>query len=71
MARLPSTGCSVARKITIRTEVDYKKALAEVEELWGSKRGTVKGDRLDALATLINAYEDEHYPMDTPNSAKT
>jgi len=59
----------VVSKITIRTEADYKKALAEVEELWGSKRSTVNGDRIDALATSIEAYEDEHYPMDKPGSA--
>ncbi len=39
----------------------------EVEELWGAKAGTPKGDRLDVLATLIEAYEAEHYPMDPPD----
>ena len=29
--------------------------------------GTPKGDRLDILATLIDAYESEHYPMDPPD----
>ncbi len=52
----------------IRNERDYDRALAEVEELWGAKAGTPKGDRLDRLATLIEAYESEHYPMDPPNS---
>ena len=42
-------------------------ALAEVEELWGAKAGTPRGDRLDILATLIEAYETEHYPMDPPD----
>jgi HTH-type transcriptional regulator / antitoxin HigA len=51
----------------IRTETDYRKALAEIETLWGTKRGTSKGDRLDVLATLIDAYEAEHYPMDPPD----
>jgi HTH-type transcriptional regulator/antitoxin HigA len=31
------------------------------------KSGTPKGDRLDVLATLIDAYESEHFPMDTPD----
>jgi HTH-type transcriptional regulator/antitoxin HigA len=48
----------------IRSEADYDEALAEVERLWGSKLGTPDGDRLDILATLIEAYEDKHYPMD-------
>ena len=51
----------------IRTENDYEQALAEVEELWGARTGTSKGDRLDVLATLIEAYEVEHYPMDPPD----
>ncbi|MFZ0501466.1 MAG: helix-turn-helix domain-containing protein [Steroidobacteraceae bacterium] len=51
----------------IRSERDYAHALAEVEELWGAKASTPKGDRLDILATLIEAYETEHYPMDPPD----
>ena len=51
----------------IRSERDYEHALAEVEELWGAKAGTPRGDRLDILATLIEAYETEHYPMDPPD----
>jgi HTH-type transcriptional regulator / antitoxin HigA len=51
----------------IRSEKDYDHALAEVEELWGAKAGTPKGDRLDILATLIEAYEAEHYPIDPPD----
>jgi HTH-type transcriptional regulator/antitoxin HigA len=51
----------------IRSEADYEAALAEVERLWGAKDGTAKGDRLDVLATLIDVYESEHYPMDPPD----
>jgi HTH-type transcriptional regulator/antitoxin HigA len=35
--------------------------------LWGSKLGTSEGDRLDVLATLIEAYEAIHLPMDPPD----
>lgn len=51
----------------IRTEADYEAALAEVERLWGAKGGTPKGDRLDVLATLIEAHETKHYPIDPPD----
>jgi HTH-type transcriptional regulator / antitoxin HigA len=51
----------------IRTDRDYEAALKEVERLWGAKAGTLDGDRLDVLATLIDAYEGEHYPMDPPD----
>ena len=51
----------------IRTDADYAAALAEVEILWGAKDGTPEGDRLDALASLIDAYETLAYPMDPPD----
>jgi HTH-type transcriptional regulator/antitoxin HigA len=51
----------------IRTEADHEAALAEVERLWGAKTGTPDGDRLDILATLIDAYEALKYPMDPPD----
>jgi HTH-type transcriptional regulator / antitoxin HigA len=51
----------------IRTKRDYEAALKEVERLWGAKAGKRDGDRLDVLATLIDAYEAEHYPMDPPD----
>lgn len=51
----------------IRSEADYDEALAEVGQLWGAKAGTPEGDRLDILATLIDAYEAKTYPMDPPD----
>lgn len=51
----------------IRTEAEYRRALAEFEHLWGAKCATPDGNRLNALATLIDAYETEHYPMDPPD----
>ena len=51
----------------IRTEADYEAALAEAQRLWGAATGTPEGDRLDVLATLIDAYEAAHYPMDPPD----
>jgi HTH-type transcriptional regulator/antitoxin HigA len=51
----------------IRSKRDYDAALKELERLWGAKSGTRDGDRLDVLATLIDAYEAEHYPMDPPD----
>jgi HTH-type transcriptional regulator / antitoxin HigA len=51
----------------IRSEADYEIALAEVARIWGAKSGTPKGDRLDVLATLIDAYEAKHHPVDPPD----
>lgn len=51
----------------IRSEADYEKALKVVETLWGSPSGTPKGDKLDVLATLIEVYEQKHFPMPAPD----
>ena len=51
----------------IRTKKDHEAALNEVERLWGARLGTPDGDRLDVLATLVDAYEAAHYPMDPPD----
>ena len=51
----------------IRTAADHRAALAEVERLWGAHSGTPEGDRLDVLATLIDAYEAQHEPIDRPD----
>jgi HTH-type transcriptional regulator / antitoxin HigA len=51
----------------IRTNADYEAALLELKKLWGAKSGTMQDDRLDVLATLIDAYESEHFPMDPPD----
>jgi len=50
-----------------RTKKDHEAALAEVERLWGAKLGTPEGDRLDVLATLIDAYEAARFPIDPPD----
>src|SRR5579883_2440994 len=51
----------------IRTKSDYLRALKEVDRLWGAKLGTPEGDRLDVLATLIDAYESDHFPIEPPD----
>jgi len=41
--------------------------LARIDELMGAKFGTPEGDELDILATLVDAYEEKHFPMDAPD----
>lgn len=51
----------------IKTEADYQSALKEIDTLLGAEPGTSKGDQLDILITLVEAYEDEHYPIPLPD----
>lgn len=48
----------------LRTSEDHAEAVREIERLWGAPLGTLDGDRLDVLATLVEKYEDEHFPID-------
>jgi HTH-type transcriptional regulator/antitoxin HigA len=49
----------------IRTEADYDAAIAEIDRLWDAEPGTDDGDKLDILATLVEKYENAHWPIDT------
>jgi len=51
----------------IRTQRDHKATLAEIERLFDAKPGTSDGDRLEVLATLVEAYEQQHYPLLPPD----
>lgn len=51
----------------IRTERDYEAALQEAGRLMEFEAGTPEGDRLDVLATLIDAYEAKHFPIPLPD----
>ena len=47
----------------IRSDLDLKRVLERVDELWGAKPGTAKGDELDILMLLVEQYEKERFPI--------
>ena len=47
----------------IRNDEDHVAALREIERLWGAAAGTEDGDKLDILATLVEKYEESHWPI--------
>jgi len=51
----------------IKTKADYRAALKEIEALMAAERDTPEGERLDVLATLVEAYENKHYRLDLPD----
>ncbi|MBI4963695.1 MAG: DNA-binding protein [Desulfomonile tiedjei] len=51
----------------IRTEEEYRAALARLGDIWDAEPDTPESDELDVLSVLVEAYEDEHYPMDPPD----
>ena len=54
----------------IRTDTDYRRTLKEIESLMTAEARTPEGDRLDVLATLVEAYERVHFPMDLPDAVE-
>ncbi|MEM5325697.1 transcriptional regulator [Paraburkholderia sp. JHI2823] len=53
----------------IHNERDYHEALQTVSSLVDADPapGTPEGDRLEILATLVERYETEHFPLDLPD----
>jgi HTH-type transcriptional regulator / antitoxin HigA len=47
----------------IKTDADHEAALREIEALLGAAEGSAGGDRLDALAILVEVYEEKRWPL--------
>lgn len=52
----------------IKTESDYQNALQEIERLFDAEPNSPECDRLDILTTLVEAYEQKHYPIEAPDA---
>lgn len=52
----------------IRNEADYHAALDEIARLFDSKLNTPESDKLEVLTTLVEAYEQKHYPIAAPDT---
>lgn len=51
----------------IKTEKDYRNALARLEVIFDAKIDTKEGDEAEILSLLIENYENEHYPIEAPD----
>src|SRR4030067_385319 len=51
----------------IKTKGDYQATLKEIETLMDAKPRSPRGDRLEVLVTLVEAYEAKHSPLDLPD----
>ncbi len=48
----------------IKNNRDYHEALKEIDRLMDARPNTTEGDRLDVLVTLVEAWEEKHWPID-------
>jgi HTH-type transcriptional regulator/antitoxin HigA len=51
----------------IKTEAHYQHALREIERLLDAPPNTPESDRLELLSTLVEVYEDQHFPIPEPD----
>ena len=52
------------KNLQIETEVDYRAALKEIEELMTASPGSLNGARLDRLVDSIQLWERKNYSID-------
>lgn len=50
----------------IMNDQDFQRAFVRLGEIFDAEPGTPEGDERAALADLVVAYDDEHYPITDP-----
>ncbi len=51
----------------IKTEKDYEQALERLEVIFDANSNSKEGDEAEILSLLIENYENQHYPIETPD----
>ncbi|HEY2104256.1 MAG TPA: transcriptional regulator [Candidatus Binataceae bacterium] len=51
----------------IKTPAEYEAALAEIDRFMDAAEGSPEADRLELLSILVEAYENQNYPIDPPH----
>ena len=51
----------------IRNERDLRAAFKRLEVIFQAAAGTPEAEEMEVLATLIEAYENKHYPISPPD----
>ncbi len=51
----------------IRNEKDLRAAFKRLDVIFQAAAGTPEAEEMEVLATLIEAFEDKHYPISPPD----
>jgi len=54
----------------IKTEKEYKGALAFLDENLDAKAGSELANTVEVVAILLEKYEEEHFPISSPDPAE-
>jgi len=58
---------SSSRVNPIRTEQDYANALSRTDAFMDKKHSQDEDDEFKEIATIVEAYEEWHFPVDDPD----
>ena len=47
----------------IKTEIEYKNNLKEISKILDAPEGSNEADKLELLSTLVEIYEEKHFPI--------
>ena len=51
----------------LTSEIEYRESLKRLEVIFDASIGSKEGDEAELLSSLIEKYENEHYPIDSTN----
>lgn len=51
----------------IRTQEDYEAACNRIDQIFQAEPGTPEEDEFEILATLVEKYEEDHFPIGKPH----
>ena len=51
----------------VKTSHDHKRALQRIDSLMDAEPDTEDGEELDVLVTLVETFENEHFPIGVPD----
>jgi HTH-type transcriptional regulator / antitoxin HigA len=51
----------------IRTKDDYEAACGRIDEIFQAEPGSPEDDELEILVTLVEKYEEDHFPVGMPH----
>jgi len=51
----------------IRNDEDLQNAFRQLDRVFQAEKGTAEADEMEILVTLIEVYENKHYPISPPD----
>jgi HTH-type transcriptional regulator/antitoxin HigA len=67
MRRQSDERCGFINFKVIKTDRDYRAAMARIDQIFAARPRTPEGDELEILLLLVEKYEEKKFPIDLPD----